>query len=324
MDTELTTQLTQLWEWLPRPTEEHVVRLFARDASGGMVGDYARTYRELERFVKCFNGKKNIYVSLNPTTCTIGKRHATSDVTHWSFFPVDIDPDTPDAPVAKTTDLVLEYMRSEFSLKDEPIVIDSGRGRQLWYRLKDYPLNHPAIATSFEGAIPAGHARRAMRYWLSRISSAMPEDTACKIDPTVSDLPRVMRCPGTVNLKTGRTATVVNGMTHVFDLLGNQLIAGTPEESLAHEPRGMVSSSKTWKEAYPFLTWACRRYLMEGQSEPGRHTALWLLIKNLHEHGVEKEQAEDAASYANMLRGHDEALPTREVEKIITQVYGGY
>lgn len=324
MDNELTTQLTQLWQKLPRPTEEHVVRLFARDASGGMVGDYARTYRELERFVKCFNGKKNIYVSLNPTTCTIGKRHATSDVTHWSFFPVDIDPDTPDAPVANTANLVMDWMRNQFSLDGPPIIIDSGRGRQLWYRIKDNPLNHAAIAESLEGTTPAGHARRAMRYWLSRIADAMPEDTGCKIDPTVSDLPRVMRCPGTVNLKTGRTAKFVNEMTCIFDSLGHKLISGTPEESLAYEPRGVVSSSKTWKEAYPFLTWTCRRYLIEGKSEPGRHTALWLLVKNLHEHGVEQEQAEDAASYANMLRGTDEALPTREVEKIITQVYGGY
>lgn len=324
MDTELTTQLTQLWEWLPRPTEEHVVRLFARDASGGMVGDYARTYRELAQFVECFNGKKNIYVALNPTTYTIGKRHATSDVTHWSFFPVDIDPDTPDAPVAKTTDLVLEYMRSEFSLKDEPIVIDSGRGRQLWYRLNDYPLSHVAIASPAVGEIPAGHARRAMRYWLSCIADAMPEDTGCKIDPTVSDLPRVMRCPGTVNLKTGRTATVVNGMTHVFDLLGNQLIDKTPAESLAYEPRGVVSSLKTWQEVVPLLTNTNGNYLRYGKSEPGRHTALWHLIKNMHEIGMDVEQAELAAEYANSRRGPAEELSAREVEKIITQVYGGY
>jgi hypothetical protein len=303
------------------------VRLFARDANGRLLGDYARTYRELERFVECFDGKYNLYVALNPTTSTIGKRHGTSDVTHWSFFPVDIDPDTPDAPVAETSRMVINWMRAEFGINGDPIIIDSGRGRQLWYRLSDYPLTHgdstPAELDS-RPWIPGARARRAMRYWLSRIADAVPSSfTSCKIDPTVSDLPRVMRLPGTINLKTRRRGAVLNPLTTVYDTLGDEMIRKTPEKDLAYEPRGEVLSVSSWQQAIPHLTRACRDYLTEGKSEPGRHTAMWHLVKNLKERGVEQEQSEDAAHYANMLRGAEEALSTTEVEKIITQVYGG-
>jgi hypothetical protein len=164
-----------------------------------------------------------------------------------------------------------------------------------------------------------------MKYWLGQIAEAVESlGGGCKIDPTVSDLPRVMRCPGTINMKTGRQATVINGLTDVYSTLGMELIAQTPEKALAYEPSGVVSSSKTWQEATPLLTNASRNYLLRGKSEPGRHTAMWHLVRNLWEHGLVQEQAEAAAAYANMQRGEDEALSAIEVEKIITQVYGGY
>lgn len=328
METERASQLAKLWEWLPRPTEEHVVRLFARDANGGVIGDYARSLRELNRFVGSLDGRYNIYVGLNPTTSTAGTRHSASDVTHWSFFPIDVDPINPDADPNTAMQIAIDVMRNTFNLGGAgPIVIDSGRGRQLWYRLSDYPLvgehdSHPETdpTITFKRIIP----RRAMQYWLKKISDAPGiNDTGCRIDTSVSDLPRVMRCPGTINLKTGKRGSILNDFTDVFESLGWELVSTVPPKTFDTSTDVMVQSSSPWQMAYPHLTKRAQDYLLYGKEEPGRHATMWHTVKKLYEVGVSEEQARAAVEHANRILGPDQALPESELDKTVTTIYSG-
>ena len=316
MNTELTSQLEQLWGWLPRPTDKHVVRLFARNNSGRLIGDYARSLGGLVRFVESLDGRYNLYVALNPTTSTIGTRHSASEVTHWSYFPVDLDPVGGESQLDFASKIVSEFMQRTFSLTHSPIIIDSGRGRQMWYRLADYEL-------SDDGALPRSIPRRAMKYWLGKISDAIAGDFPnVKIDPTVSDLPRVMRLPGTINLKTGRRGCIIHGLTDRYPTLGEDMISKTPKEALDTVVAGVVQLGASWQELMPHLTKSAAEYLMTGASEPGRHSKMWHLVTCLKERGADSEQAEIAAHHANTRRPGEE-LSTTEVERIITQVYGG-
>jgi len=328
MEDERTAQLIKLWEWLPRPTGDHVIRLFARDASGGVIGDYARSLNELFRFVRSLDGRYNIYVGLNPTTSTAGTRHSASDVTHWSFFPIDIDPVQPDANPYMAMFHIISMMDKEFNLGGAtPITVDSGRGIQLWYRLADYPLVDEDYwqaeddkTITFKRAVP----RRAMQYWLKKLGeSQIVKDAGCCIDTSVSDLPRVMRCPGTINLKTGRRSGIMHDLSSVLSSLGWDMVRTVPPKTFDNEPRTVVHSLKSWQEAFPHLTKKAQDYLTLGKREPGRHAVMWHTAMKLHEVGIEEEQIRSALLYANSILGPDNAVPRRDIERTLSQIYGG-
>lgn len=328
METERASQLAKLWEWLPRPTEEHVVRLFARDANGGVIGDYARSLRELNRFVESLDGSHNIYVGLNPTTSTAGTRHSASDVTHWSFFPVDVDPLVPDADPEAAMHETMAMIKSYLPVGDmTPIIIDSGRGRQLWYRIPDYrlvPDSYSAADGETEVTFKRLVPRRAMQYWLRRISNNVAfGDTGCRVDTSVSDLPRVMRCPGTINLKTGKRGSILSDYAGTFDTLGVGLVKLAPKVTFDMGRGVVVQSSSPWQMAYPHLTKRAQEYLTQGKEEPGRHATMWHTVKKLYEVGVSEEQARAAVEHANMILGVEQSLPDREIDKTISTIYSG-
>lgn len=320
MNTERTTQLTKLWEWLPRPTSGHVLRLFARDASGGVIGDYARSLKELYRFVESLDGRYNIYVGLNPTTSTAGTRHSAGDVTHWSFFPVDIDPNQPDADPRAAARAVSSAMEKTFGVvPSAPAIIDSGRGIQLWYRLRDYMLDDSGVVPLFTRLVP----RRTMQYWLNQLAD-IPEVkmSGCCIDTSVSDLPRVMRCPGTINLKTGRRSSIMQPLGEILASLGWDMVQATPPKTFDTAPGIMVHSSAPWQTTFHHLTRRAQEYLTQGKEEPGRHAAMWHTVKKFHEIGVSMEQARAAVTHANNILGPDSALPAGEIERTLTAIYG--
>lgn len=325
---ETAVQLAKLWDLLPRPSPDHVIRLFGRNMSGEVIGDYARTPRELARFVNSLDGRYNIYVGLNPTTSTAGARHSAIDVTHWSFFPIDIDPVQPDANPYTAMYHIISVMDKEFNLGGAPpVTVDSGRGIQLWYRLADYPLVDEDYwqaeddnTITFKRAVP----RRAMQYWLNKLGeSQIVKDAGCCIDTSVSDLPRVMRCPGTINLKTGRRSEIMHDLSAVLSSLGWDMVKMVPPKTFDNEPRTMVQSPGSWQKAFPHLTRRAQDYLTRGKEEPGRHATMWHTVKKLQELGVSDDQARAAVSYANTLLGPEQALSAREIERTIINIYGG-
>jgi hypothetical protein len=216
-----------------------------------------------------------------------------------------------------------EWMGRNFTER-VPIIIDSGRGCQAWIRLADIPLNdkmkHGEIS---DVGVTRFTVRRANGYWLAQLDKKLGLCFGCKIDTSVSDLPRVMRCPGTVNIKTGKTATFIVASIEVFVGLSTLLVNGTPEPTFAipDGPSGLAADI-TWQDAFPHLTKMAQDYLRFGQEEPGRHKVMWHTAKKLQEIGCYREEARKALRWANRLRGKEAKLPPDQVEHALDTAFG--
>ncbi len=320
-----------LWDVLPHPTTEHVVRTYWREGDQ-RGGDYARTEGELERFRRAMTGR-NAYVAPNPTKHTIGDRHSAADVTHWSFLLVDIDPVMPDPNPFAVSKEVLNLMRHWVGYNPsvaEPVIIDSGRGCQLWFRLEDIHLYENVCPLPGEGLIPRDGvslvterktARKTMGYWLNRLAESIGESHGCKIDTSTSDLPRLMRMPGTVNQKTGRLANFLSLGTGPIIGLAERLVQETPA-GVYVEREILGAPGRSWQAAFGELTRRAQTYLTSGWTEPGRHVVMWHTAKCLAEQGCDVEEARKALVYGNSLQGEDQELEPSDIENALTTAFG--
>ncbi len=322
----------RLWDILPHPPLS-VVRVFAR-GKDSRDGDYARSYRDIERFAAA-HGEKNIYVAPNPTSHTGGVRHSAKHVSHWSFFVIDVDPVKKKFDIKRARNHVMHafsnMMRDRgFEIYGRPIIIDSGRGSQVWYRLDDVHLYENICGLTLDAIQPDGDnwvttrktARRTNGWWLSELDERVGLTNGCRIDTSVSDLPRVMRCPGTINQKTGKKTKFTLWTKRRFPGLAVAMVMAVPPGYfLDPEPSEELAPGVSWQEAYPHLTRTAQNYLLTGQAEPGRHRVMWHTAKKLREVGVSRKEAARALKWANKLKGKDEALPLDQVKHALDTAY---
>lgn len=315
------SQAQEIWSILPHPSREHVVRVFAK-RNTITRGDFARNSRELVRFANAASDL-SVYVAPNPTTRTVGIRHNNEDVTHWSFFLIDIDPIEDDYIPNNALDEVLKILGGYCGhdlFKTPPNIIDSGRGIQVWCRTDDRELGEGE--NPFHGPIDRKIARRAMSYWLKKLSRRLGLIEGCKIDTSCSDLPRVMRMPYTINHKTHREATIIQKQEQPFPWLIPFLVAGTPAEVLYQPDTPSAGVVSHWQLVFTKLTKSAQEYILFGKEEPGRHQVAWHTAKSLEELGVSREQAEKAIYRANKLKGPDEELSDGELQHTLNTAYG--
>jgi len=334
------TEIQRCWDLLPHPTGT-VVRVFARDrVTGEMDGDFARSANEMFHFAEN-NVSKQVYVCPNPAQSALGTRHKATDVSHWSYLLLDMDPveDAYDpAPAMEEVLLWLgEWSGRDFS-KRRPLIIDSGRGRQAWVRLADIRLDdkqmegvHIGTAVNImtgeliepaTGICTRKTARKTMGYWLSRLSEKVGVLHGCKLDTSTSDLPRPMRMPGTFNQKTGRMASVVEP-GEMFGGLAQLLVTGTPDTVFAEPDTVRVAEGTPWQKVQHLLTKTAKDYLKLGQEEGGRHKAMWHTARKLNELGISRDEARKALRQANKLRGPNQELAAEEIEHALDTAYGG-
>jgi len=308
-----------------------VVRLFTRKGDE-RSGDFAESAEEVRAFALAYKDR-NVYVAPNPTNSTLGARHTAAEVTHWSYFLIDMDPVEEQFNAENALSVALlwfgEWMGWDFDAHKgmRPIIIDSGRGMQAWIRLEDIALDdvtvNIGISTQRRVFLSRMVARRANGYWLKKLDEKLGVCHGCRIDTSVSDLPRVMRCPGTVNVKTGRTAEFVHATDYVFKGLAELIVSGTPSAALTDpEPPTDLEAGLPWQEVFPHLTRMAQTYLSQGQEEPGRHKVMWHTAKKLHELGVTRQEARKALRWANALKGEDAALPPDQVKHALDTAYG--
>lgn len=308
----------EIWPLLPRPDSATVLRWFARKGKE-MVGDYAVTPDELASAARQYQ-HLNFYIMPNPTNDRCGTRVSAKEITHWSWFLLDIDPvaETYDAPAA--LEEALTWM-SDWWGKDltrrRPLIIDSGRGMQAWVRLSDLRCDDAAAID--ESVEQSGRVRRkvatyAMSYWLRQLGDKLGECHGCRVDTSCSDLPRVMRCPGTYNQKTGRMASLSNGSTETYAGIAGLMVLGTPKQ-LLDRAEATLPPGVPWQIVFPLLNVSAKRYISEGQPEPGRHKAAFAAARAMFDVGLEEPQVLVALQRGNSKS--PEPLPTSEVERVV-------
>lgn len=308
---------------------DSVVRLFARDGDR-RDGDFAESAEEIRKFARSHKDW-NVYVAPNPTCSRVGVRHSARDVTHWSYLLLDVDPIKRGASPRLFLSKALWILQRDTGCDlSKAIWVNSGRGVQAWIRLAAVLLDdvtptreiHSVANDDDSLAISRSVARRVNGYWLKHLNEAVGVAYGCRLDTSVSDLPRVMRCPGTVNQKTGRRASFIAPSNYIFSSLATLLVEGTPAQELVDPPAPEgLPAGMSWQEVFPHLTLTAQTYLTFGKSEPGRHKVVWHVAKKLKEVGVGKAEARRALRWGNKLKGKGEELPLEQLEYALSTAY---
>lgn len=337
MKTSTTTNPFEgLWSILPHPPGS-VVRYSAILGRENYAGDYASTWQDLELAAQAWEkDDHNFFVQMNPTTERALPRPSAKHISHWSWFLLDADPVAElFDPLAALTDYLARIsLLTRVELK--PTIIHSGRGAQAWIRLNDIPLDgkdftvtevHDARGQEIPEdrrqveTLPARQlARRVMGWWLQSLVEDLGELHGCVLDTSVSDLPRVMRCPGTVNQKTGRRAYVVELGGHIHADLHSKLIRQVPFAAYAETDDTVLPEGTPWQMVKTAMTKTAVRFIDRGQGEPGRHKSAVATAYSCREKGLPASEALKALRYGDRLC-IPRPLGEEELRRIVGNVY---
>lgn len=169
---------------------------------------YFNDWNKLEQEVKKFDGKGNIYHTINPVNTALLSRAANRiierprattsdmDISERRWLLIDCDPQRPSGIMATneekqaafaTGKRILEHLQGQEW--PDPVVIDSGNGLHLRYRI-DLP-NDKESEVLIENCLKV----LALRF----------DDQVVKVDTGVFNASRIARFPGTMNVKGDNT-----------------------------------------------------------------------------------------------------------------------
>jgi hypothetical protein len=313
---------------------QYPIRFFARnpcsqEVFGGAVADANMLVDYSEWADKA---KFNSYIQLNPTRKLVGTRCRAEDITNWSWFMLDIDPVLPYADPMSTLERAEDLLKAQFGLKElHRVLIDSARGVQAWYPLGPIPTSEifkahtDPLPRSFdlkdvsdvEREMKIGDAApRAMAYWLGWLFERMGGTySGCNIDTSVSDLPRVMRLPFTINQKTGRRTEIKETTSLKNMSLASKLLTYAPYKVWKEKPAVEALEGALWIMYLPHMTRGGRVFLTEGAEEPGRHRAASAAMLSLMDLGCDYGQIKAALRFGGQLC--TPVLPSSETDDMI-------
>jgi hypothetical protein len=252
----------------------------------------------------------DLYLNLNPGRASSPgrKKLAREDISVWRYVVLDVDPAgevlaPPDPPLSK-----FAHIR-----------MFSGRGYQFWL-----PVNPPKL-------IP--DAERLTQGWLRHIAKSIEEwGPGWKVDTACSDLARVVRCPGSVNQKTGRRATI----ERICSILSKNWIAPSDlRPYIMPQPEftnwDFTIEGVSFMDVLPYLNGRSKQFIMHGVESGERHNACFATCKNLQELGVERSRAADWLAIGaqrcfrklNLVNSISDPLAPLEIKRIVGRVYGG-
>lgn len=314
-----------------------VMHLFFRTLKGRIHVDVAPNPETLERLTEWATGSGyNCYVQVNPTYAAWPGRARTDTITHWSWFLVDLDPTGPDPDLDGAEDFVMGFLSNYLGIIHlHAVVIDSGRGRQLWFPLDTTPTDklvplrteplprHPDAADILSNTrmVPMREAApRAMAYWLGVLRDRMPIGLDITVDTSVSDLPRVMRLPFTINQKTGRRGSILSTQPRQNVGLADKLLHYAPYR-LWKERAVVPIGGGTWPAYLSSMTVGGRKFVTEGQQgEGGRHRAASAAMLSLLELGCPLDEVKAAIRFGGQLC--QPVLPPSETDPMVERRRG--
>lgn len=261
----------RLFEW------DGTVRLTAKHAALGVTGGVIKSRAALSRALHNFEvGGWDIYVGANPARGTRIKA-ATREVEVWRYLIIDLDPVAPECAPELAIEQVLAA--AESSLLDGCVqsaaVAFTGRGAQAWVALTPRDLRTQD---------DRNEAERGMGAVLHRLKLLWGDKLGYRIDTSTSDLARIVRCPGTINTKTGKRARLVR-------LQGDRAIEAERILSLAGpappEPEPIIGEKcSNLNHVAPHLNERARQFLRMGVTEGERHKSAYAAAANLRELGI--------------------------------------
>jgi hypothetical protein len=127
----------------------------------------------------------------------------------------------------------------------------------------------------------------------------------------------VVRCPGSVNQKTGKRAEV-----EFHEGLGKNIEDLAPLAAPETEPVRPIENNRNLSNVLPHLTVTARRYILDGVETPGRHSAAFHAAKLLKELGVPYEAARAWIKNGAWLCKPTDKQFRDDVEHTIRRLYG--
>lgn len=322
------------------------LRVFARDQAGHVRGDTMLDPAMLANWSEHGTRMKyGLYVQMNPTRKKGTGRTSGKDITHWQWFLVDLDPISATPQLDIFREFVEGFMSNYLGVVHlKYTLIDSGRGWQMWFPLesvdldkevtvrteslaRDFELNSPEYALNTITMPLREAAPRAMSYWLDLLKRRMEQVLpycGVTIDTSVSDLPRVMRMPFTINQKTGRMTSILRKSSGWSPGLNHKLIDYAPYNVWRQETYAdyEMPDGATWHHylTHPGMKVNARIYLTEGYNEGGRHKAATAALLTLKELGASGGQVREALLWG--AKFCSPPLDPREIEPMIRRHFG--
>lgn len=223
-------------------------------------------------------GGMDAYICLNPCRPTCIRKPAIKDIVGLRYLLVDVDPiiDTlPAEPPPWKLDVLLGAMFGEVHK------VFSGRGVQYWCGVYD-DLGLAAFPES------VNQLYRGIGKHIMYAASEFMVGTEWAIDATGFEISRVVRLPGTKNLRAGRTARfAVDGISGVPTDLGAGLSRFTQYAESDNEAPAELGDYSL-KYLAPAMLPVNMGFITAGvpSGHHSRHGALYACARNLHELGV--------------------------------------
>lgn len=281
----------QAWTLLSPPpgTAGHWLALRAGRASGGI----ARGPDLLSRLLDS-SETFSLHLGVNLTGANGRYRPTSRDITHLATVLCDIDPIDSDAHPFHFAEELTRHAEDLLGTRLHPYLIDSGRGAQLWF---------PCSATPFSSSADRIQWRLHVGLFLRSLAARAERNWGCCLDTSTADLPRVGRLIGSINHRTGRRARQLSAGIRSETMVDaiRQFASTASVDLVGHLSKG-VGNTGRWQRAVDLIPFAtARKFLTEGVSEPGRHSAAWHSARCLRELGVGQDAAIKAVRFGALL-----------------------
>ncbi len=275
----------KLFEW------NGTVRLTAKrgdfDVTGGVLKSKADLYRAAHNLEE---GGWDVYIGANPARGTRIKA-ATREVEVWRYVVLDLDPIDPECAPELALSEGIRSIPEMADINTACVIVFTGRGAQGWIAL------HPS---HLHGADDRALVERGMGHLLHNLKRKWDGRYGYEIDTSTSDLARIVRCPGTINTKTGKRAKVIRLAAGQMD--PQPILDSAPPPPEPTKPLDVDCSNLN--QVAPHLNDRARKFLRMGIERGERHKSAFAAAMNLRELGIER-----ATIVAWVVRGGDKCRP---------------